>query len=314
MPDNPGKKPGAVRRRGRKASQPVVVREARIQLSQSTGTNINKQQVVPEQQPAGHQQREHLQQQQQQQKQQQQNQQQRQHQEQQQRQHQYSQQPLQQHLRQQQLLHQQQHFQPIPQYDVQQQHFQPIPQYDVQQQHQQQQQQLLHQHLQPLQQNNLQQQQQQQQQLLHQHLQPLQQNNLQQQQQLLHQHLQPLQQNNLQQQQQQQLVYQPLQQFQQPVYVRVGPAVPQGVALPPKPPIPPTNDRYELKNIAGNISKCCGCGNTFKSSGVCPPDNAVVICRKERDYYPHVNDDGSKSWHFGRAQNKHYHLSSDCIL
>jgi exonuclease VII large subunit len=139
------------------------------------------------------------------------------------------------------------------------------------------------------------------QQLLHQQqqFQPSQQQNLQQQ--LLHQRQQPLQQQQL----------QPLQQ-QQAIYMRVWP-VPRGVPLPPKPPIPPTNDCYELKKIVGNISKCSGCGNAFKSPGVHPPDNTIVICRKERDYYPHVNDDGSKSWHLGRSQNKHYHLSSECI-
>ena len=183
MPDNPGKKPGAVRRKGRKASQPVLIREARIQLNQP----------VTQQQPL-------------------------------------QQQPLQQ--------------QPLQQ--------------------------------QPLQQQPLQQQ-------------PLQQQPLQQQQRLGHLHQ------------------------QQPICVRVG-IVPRGIPLPPKPPIPQKNAPYELKKIVGNISKCNGCGSAFKRPGVHPPDNTIVICRKEHDYYPHINNDGSKSWHLGRLQNKHYHLSGDCIL
>jgi hypothetical protein len=83
--------------------------------------------------------------------------------------------------------------------------------------------------------------------------------------------------------------------------------------LPPRPAIPLTNARYELKKITDRISKCNGCGNAFRTPGVQPPDNTIVICRKEGDYYPHSNDDGSKSWHLGREQNRHYHLSPECI-
>jgi hypothetical protein len=104
-----------------------------------------------------------------------------------------------------------------------------------------------------------------------------------------------------------------LQQQQQQQQKRILAPVPCGVPLPPRPAIPLTNARYQLKKIAVRISKCNGCGNAFKTSGVHPPDNTVVICRKERDYYPHINDDGSKSWHLGREQNRHYHLSTQCI-
>ena len=98
-----------------------------------------------------------------------------------------------------------------------------------------------------------------------------------------------------------------------PGFAMIAPVGP-GIPLPPKPPIPFSRNPYYIKKITGKISVCNGCGNKFRAPGVVPPDDSFVVCRKEREYYPHFNDDRTKSWHIAREQNRHYHLFPECIL
>ena len=86
--------------------------------------------------------------------------------------------------------------------------------------------------------------------------------------------------------------------------------VPPGIPLPPKPPVPESNNPYFLAQIRGNISKCSGCAATFKKPyPLPPPDNNFVIGRKEKDWFPYTQPNGEKYWKLGREQNRYYHLN-----
>ena len=90
--------------------------------------------------------------------------------------------------------------------------------------------------------------------------------------------------------------------------------VPSGVALPPKPGIPESNNPYFLAQIRGNISKCSGCTGLFR--GTChppPPDHKFVIGRREKDWFPFTDRNGQKYWKLGREQNHYYHMNPRCL-
>ena len=90
--------------------------------------------------------------------------------------------------------------------------------------------------------------------------------------------------------------------------------VPPGIPLPPKPPVPESNNPYFLAQIRGNISKCSGCAGSFKGAyPLPPPDDRFVIGRKEKDWFPNTQPNGEKHWKLGREQNRYYHLNPACI-
>ena len=75
----------------------------------------------------------------------------------------------------------------------------------------------------------------------------------------------------------------------------------------PKPPPPPSEHPYSVKKKPKNVKVCIsGCGIGVENE-------KYVICRTERDYWPNKNDDGSRSWHFGREQSRYYHLKWQCV-
>lgn len=72
--------------------------------------------------------------------------------------------------------------------------------------------------------------------------------------------------------------------------------VPPGVALPPKPAIPESNNPYFLAKIRGNISRCTGCTGLFKGIyPLPPPDDKFVIGRKEKIGFPSSKEMGKST-------------------
>ena len=91
-------------------------------------------------------------------------------------------------------------------------------------------------------------------------------------------------------------------------------AVPPGFPLPPKPPLPHSPNLYFLAKLKGNISRCNGCGTSFKRNTLENNIDAVaVIGRKERDWFPFVFSDSSKCWRMGRSQNHYYYPKVSCL-
>ena len=72
------------------------------------------------------------------------------------------------------------------------------------------------------------------------------------------------------------------------------------IQLPPKPPVPESNNLYFLVQIRGNIAKCSGCNGAFK--GACPlppPDDNFIIGRKDKDWFLYTQSNREKYWKLG---------------
>ena len=83
---------------------------------------------------------------------------------------------------------------------------------------------------------------------------------------------------------------------------------PAGRAMLPKPFPPPTTNTYTVKKKPKSVKTCisgCGFGDL--------ENEAFVIFRSEKDYFPHTNDDGSHSWHLGREQPRFYRTKRHCV-
>ena len=91
----------------------------------------------------------------------------------------------------------------------------------------------------------------------------------------------------------------------------VGLALPGG-RLPEPPPPAFTDNKYEVMLRTGRIKSCCSCDSPHHGTLHL---ERYVLRRAEREYYPHSNDDGSRSYHLSKkSNNKHYHLKKACLL
>ena len=83
---------------------------------------------------------------------------------------------------------------------------------------------------------------------------------------------------------------------------------PQGSRMSAKPNPPNCINKYFVKKRSGKVSVCIGCHENTLSR------EEFVLCRAEADWYPHLNDDGSSSWHLStRESNRYYHINISCL-
>ena len=86
---------------------------------------------------------------------------------------------------------------------------------------------------------------------------------------------------------------------------------PVGQRMPPTPLPPPTNNPYEVILRTSRIKSGCSCDKPKQGT---LHKERFVIRRSERKYYPHRNDDGSRSYHLSQKhENKHYHIRLNCL-